>query len=1286
MSGDLGRLVLQFAADVAGFQSDLGRVERAAERSARETARAYDRAVTGITSSIKSAALAMGAALAAAFTVDAIKDLVKGAIDLSDKINDVSKKTGVTTESLSGLRFAAEQSGVEFDQLATSLIKVQQNALSAASGNEKLKGIFTALGVSVTDASGRVKASDVLFKELAGSLGGIQDVTIRNAAGVEIFGKSFTKLIPFLKEGEAGIAALIAEAERLGIIISGETAQAAEDFNDQLDKIKSSVSGVGLSMAAELLPVLIEAAEGITEFVIQARETGALKEFAAGVAQIVQTLFDITAAVIDARDNIVDFVKVVGNVSGVSVAIAAYERLARAVIALRGESKGAAPGADASGPKAGKGGVTVDPVEVAKGVKVTNDLAAALRAAGIAGAGATPKARAFVEAVKVLGINKEPVGVSKELAAAISKIRDELDPTRAITRQYEQDVKNLTAATAADSAQRGVNERTLKALKVQYDANIAAARASTTVTVGVIESLQREAGALKGSAFDRQELAKALRIETAYRDALAQAIQENGKVTDEEKKKIRELVEEIDKLANKKTFNFAGAFSDAINEGFAKGSLTAGFKNFIKQIKDAFEDGPEGIAGVVTSVANGLSAIIQAAENSDGNSTGAGVRAGVSLLADAGNVFAQAALAIDTLFKGKLFGTDFARQSQTNSSTFGAAGFAGNVQTVDTRQRSLFRGTATRTTNTAVDASAQEAGAAFQRALDDIARTISDAFGTDLSERVNASFVQKFDKNGALVSTIATVAGRAVAAGTQQAFEQFLTAQTIIDALKPSIEGLDALADPFRAAGLTLLEFAQFAFAAQTDLAQGFELLGPDSGFAQILPVIEGLSRGGESLAETYKRVRDGAQLFDEALATIGATSTLARLDFVKFTAELTVALGGLNRATEIIGRNIAEFFTPTELRATRLTGAQSTLAGLGESTGLGLLSAEAFKALLTEALAGGFDAARTADILAYGDALATVNGLVRETTAANEAAAQADADRAAAIIAAQSSLDDFVLGLQDAAGDGSLTNYQRQLRALYKQFETNAATLTDLARQAGLTQAPIAGVTANLSLLAQGSARALADLKVSVLQGLQSLFGGEELTESQRNAAAFNELVYGNARATNNWAEQLKELETLQATQDLARNIADLFGASGLSFAQGVEQYGLPLRDLLQNLGVDFQNLTDPASIAAFGAAAGLLGVSAGSLAELAGVDLSGLSEAQQTALEVASAPQLEAVESSANSLLNIDEKSTSIITQLMQQNATAREQNERLSMLGDKFTSLSDEVRRLANRVPSA
>ena len=1279
MSGDLGRLVLQFAADVAGFQSDLGRVERAAAKSAKETARSFDGAINGLTGSIKSAAIAMGAALAAAFTVVKIKEFIKTGIDLADVIDEIAGKVGVTTDALGGLKYAVEQNDSSFETLSKGLVTLEKNAAKAAGGNEKLGEIFTALGISVVDASGKVKAGDVLFSELADTLGQVQDVSLRNKVGLELLGKSFLGLVPTLSKGSEGIAQASERAKELGLIVDAQTGQIAGAFNDSVVEIGQAFKGVGLSIAKELLPVLLETSQAITEFIIEARKTGAVQEFAKDVATLTKALIDIVAAAISARDQIADFVLAVGDTQPIGRAIFFYGKLFDAIA----KARGAEAGGGAS--KSSKEGSPVAPAIVTKGTpQAVDDASAAVQAFELrlrrlreAQAAAAKSSAQFVAAVRVLSIDKAVLKTPVALGQAIQKIREELDPTIAVYAKYKQAVIDLNKQSEIEINLKERNDRIIKQLTIQRDRDIAAIQREQSASGGVIASLLKENEALKSNEFDRAALAATQRIEVAYRAALAQAQEKNRDLTKEEAAEIRRLVEENDKLSNKKTFNFAGTLSDAINEGFAKGSLTAGFRNLIKQLKEAFSGGPEGVAGAIASIANGLNSIITAAQNSDGNSVGAGLQAATQLLADSGNVFAQAALAINSLFKGKLFGTDFALKSQTTSSTFGAGGFAGNVQTVDTRQRSFFRGTQTRTTNTAADAAAKEAGDAFQSALDDISRTISDAFGTVLSARVNASFVQEFDKNGALVSTIATVAGRTVAAGTQQAFEQFLTAQTIIDALKPSIAGLDALADPFRAAGLSLLEFAQFAFAAQTDIAQGAELLGPGSTFAAILPVIEDLARGGESLAETYARVKDGAALLNDALKAIGENTKLAGVDFVKFSAQLVVALGGLNKATEIIGRNIAEFFSPDELRATRLTNARTTLTGLGESTGLGALSDSEFKDLLKQALAGAFDAERTAEIFAYGDALATFNGLVRETASAAQEAAQAQQDNINA-------LNNFVTSLQDQAADGSLTDYQRTMKALNKQYEENAQSLNQLAKEAGLSQAPIEGVTANLSILAQGAARALGNLKISVLKGLDELFGSEAIDPAP--FGYLTDFINGGAVASRNWAEQIEQLEKLQSSQDLARNIADLFKTSGLSFADGVEQYGVPLQDLLKNLGVDLTDLTDPASLAAFGAAAGLLGISAEELAKLTGVDLSGLTEEQKTALDIASAPQVAASESSASSLLSIDEKSTSVITLLMQQNTTAREQNENLGQLTSKFNALADEVRRLANRVPSA
>ncbi|MBK6629510.1 MAG: hypothetical protein IPG35_18305 [Flavobacteriales bacterium] len=72
-------------------------------------------------------------------------------------------------------------------------------------------------------------------------------------------------MIAFLNQGSSGIRALMQEAERLGLKLSTETAQAAEAFNDNLTALKASTSGLGITLATELLAPLRVVTDAIRE-------------------------------------------------------------------------------------------------------------------------------------------------------------------------------------------------------------------------------------------------------------------------------------------------------------------------------------------------------------------------------------------------------------------------------------------------------------------------------------------------------------------------------------------------------------------------------------------------------------------------------------------------------------------------------------------------------------------------------------------------------------------------------------------------------------------------------------------------------------------------------------------------------------------------------------------------------------------------------------------------------------------------------------------------------------
>jgi hypothetical protein len=130
------------------------------------------------------------------------------------------------------------------------------NLAKAGAGGRDQVALFAALGVKVTDTSGRVRDSGEVMSELATKFAGLKDGASKSALAIEVFGKTGAQLIPFLNEGGAGLAKLGAEADRFGITISAGAAKSSQEFNDNLSRLEIAASRVGTRVAAELSPAL----------------------------------------------------------------------------------------------------------------------------------------------------------------------------------------------------------------------------------------------------------------------------------------------------------------------------------------------------------------------------------------------------------------------------------------------------------------------------------------------------------------------------------------------------------------------------------------------------------------------------------------------------------------------------------------------------------------------------------------------------------------------------------------------------------------------------------------------------------------------------------------------------------------------------------------------------------------------------------------------------------------------------------------------------------------------
>lgn len=254
-----------------------------------QTKTAFDsikRGLGGLTDTAKSVNGVL-ANLGVAVSVAGLTAMVKSAINTGDALDEMSQRVGVSVETLSVWKPAAEQSGVSGESFEKGLRKLSTTMLEAATGSEDAARGFSAVGVEFKNQDGTLRATDQVLLDLAERFKAMPDGAEKTALAVQLFGKSGAELIPFLNQGRDGINELAAEMQALGVQMSSETAAQAGNFNDALDKLKLATTSIGNQIIASLLPALNDMAGGMVE---SAKQGGTLRVILDGVVLVLKTL------------------------------------------------------------------------------------------------------------------------------------------------------------------------------------------------------------------------------------------------------------------------------------------------------------------------------------------------------------------------------------------------------------------------------------------------------------------------------------------------------------------------------------------------------------------------------------------------------------------------------------------------------------------------------------------------------------------------------------------------------------------------------------------------------------------------------------------------------------------------------------------------------------------------------------------------------------------------------------------------------------------------------------
>jgi len=187
---------------------------------------------------------------------------------MGDQVAKMAKRTGLSVETLSELRFVASQTGTEFATLENGFRRMQRSIYDAGRGMSTAVDALTDLGLTFEDLDGL--SPEQQFKKLANAISQISDPTKAAAIAMTLFGRTGTNLLPMFAQGAKGIEALQQQARALGLTMSGEDARAAEDFTDAMDGLWKVVKMGVFQVGAALAPALKDLAGTITTIAVKA--------------------------------------------------------------------------------------------------------------------------------------------------------------------------------------------------------------------------------------------------------------------------------------------------------------------------------------------------------------------------------------------------------------------------------------------------------------------------------------------------------------------------------------------------------------------------------------------------------------------------------------------------------------------------------------------------------------------------------------------------------------------------------------------------------------------------------------------------------------------------------------------------------------------------------------------------------------------------------------------------------------------------------------------------------
>ena len=1195
MANVVGNLIVNLTAEIAGFESDMGRAQRLVDKQRKQ----FERDLGKIGAQV--AAIAVTAAVG-------MTALVKSSINAADDMGKLAQKLGIAVPRLSELAFAAKMSNVELGQLSFGIGNFSKYIASAAGGAERQANAFAAMGIALRDTNGNLRGTEEILADVAEQFSKYEDGAAKTALAQVLFGRSGNQLLPFLNEGKKGLEDLAAQANTLGMVWSTETTVQADAFNDKLEILKSGFQGFVNQVAAEVLPALNNLADIFVDNATKSGQVTGSAELFAGVLKKVIYAAIATKETIEILTNVI-----LGLVYNAMTAFGALGRQAEitgdmikgAMLGLPGiiYNYGDAVEATAANISQTSAEFSTNFATAAAGVENSlNDILQAYNALfatqeGIDAATLKKWQNEEEGAKKVKAPILAAAAANDKLAKALEAVRQRMLQAAAARVAYTKGLEELRAEMAGPLAQAALElNRALdenqnaffegiatqeeaiemqRLLHEQYALTTKAIKAQIPANEQLIKDMRFELDLLKLSDKERDEAIALRRLDADATEAQIEQV----------KKLNAELNREMETMRDKAQFQSA---VDGFASIFAEGVLT-GFENseeavldFIKQLaKDVMETwikqnitlplttGEQPANGLSTGqnamIAGSVALLSAYLANRDSEHAGRnqGALSGAMAGAQLGLMSANPWGAVIGALIGAIAGGALGSQGDTNPriSTIGS-NVHGNVPgSGDSRNWRIgdpigglfgIRHWSSRGSNRQDSTNYDNDRQNFETAFG----TSAFANQNDITDADRAEFIRGLREFDAQIAALLNHGQLAAVSEQLRTFNSDATdLESILedrlvhilgglpDSIGTVVQSFDTLQARIQALG--------DALDIQQILEEGLSIF---RSFDALAPVMVRLNDGVQPLLEQFQQLTVLNSHYTDAIAFSGETIRRSASSLFTFADALADAVGSFERADELWANFFEAFYTEEE-RARRSVSVRRTTAEsevrdvLGRQVDTeGLPTLEAFRQMFEEVLPT-LSAASLAEWLEAADALGLYNDAVEHNAELLARARQAVAE-----------YNSFLDEMDDALLEFEGSEFTNQLRAIDRQMQVNIRRANDLARAAGLQGAREQDLAMIHRLAAEQAAAAMRELEGAARDLIAELYG-TELDQLNEQIAAFEASLQSSGQIVDQitaanesrYAEELAAIEQIAAYLDslLLSNLSTLTPAERLGESQ---------------------------------------------------------------------------------------------------------------------------------------